>query len=193
MATFSFRAATTADLGTIADNLVAGFETYRSWAAVRWKPPDRLEMLTGLLQRFPRDGSWGVMAFEGRQPVGHATARPEHDGDEQPLGDIARLAHLFVRKEYWGCGVADELHARIVEGMAQRGFDSARLWTPAGQARARAFYARRGWRPTGATDPSNELGVELLEYELEPLLTQATPPAPQEHRSLPAPRGSAPA
>jgi GNAT superfamily N-acetyltransferase len=194
MARFTFRAATTADLGTIADNLVAGFMTYRSWADVRWKPPDRLEMLTGLVQRFPRDGSWAVIAFEGREPVGHAAARPEHAGDVRPLGGLARLAHLFVREPYWGSGVAHELHAHIVDGMAQRGFEGARLWTPAGQARARAFYARHGWRPTGASDPSNELGVELLEYELEPLsLTPPTPPTPPERRSLPARRGSAPA
>jgi GNAT superfamily N-acetyltransferase len=132
-----------------------------------------------------------VIALEGPEPVGHAAARPEHAGDVRPLGGLARLTHLFVREQYWGSGVADELHAHIVDGMAQRGFEGARLWTPAGQARARAFYARRGWRPTGASDPSNELGVELLEYELEPL--SPTPPTPLERRPLPARRGSAPA
>jgi GNAT superfamily N-acetyltransferase len=166
---FTFRAATTADLGTIADNLVAGFATYRAWADVTWKPPDRLEMLTALLQRFSRDGSWSVIAFDRSEPAGHATARPERDIDEQPVAGVARLTHLFVREQYWGSGVADELHARIVDGMSQRGFVAGRLWTPAGQARARAFYARRGWRLTGAHDLRNELGMELLEYELEPL------------------------
>jgi GNAT superfamily N-acetyltransferase len=172
----TFRAATTADLGTIADNLVAGFATYRSWADVNWRPPDRLEMLTALLQRFSRDGSWSVVAFDGSEPAGHATARPERDRDEQPVEGVARLTHLFVREQYWGSGVADELHARIVDGMAERGFGAGRLWTPAGQARARAFYERRGWRLTGERDPTNELGMELLEYELKPLaLTPARP------------------
>jgi GNAT superfamily N-acetyltransferase len=132
-------------------------------------------MLTALLQRFSRDGSWGVLAFDGSEPAGHATARPERAG-EQPIEGVARLAHLFVREQYWGSGVADELHARIVDGMAQRGFDAGRLWTPTGQARARAFYERRGWRITGAGDPTNELGVELLEYELEPLRPSLDPP-----------------
>jgi GNAT superfamily N-acetyltransferase len=172
----TFRAATTADLGTIADNLVAGFATYRSWADVNWRPPDRLEMLTALLQRFSRDGSWSVVAFDGSEPAGHATARPERDRDEQPVEGVARLTHLFVREQYWGSGVADGLHARIVDGMAERGFGAGRLWTPAGQARARAFYERRGWRLTGERDPTNELGMELLEYELKPLaLTPARP------------------
>jgi GNAT superfamily N-acetyltransferase len=166
----TFRAATTADLGTIADNLVAGFATYRSWADVKWKPPDRLEMLTALLQRFSRDGSWSVVAFDGSEPAGHATARPERDGDQQPVPGVARLTHLFVREQYWGSGVADDLHAQIVDGMAQRGFVAGRLWTPAGQARARAFYERSGWRLTGARDLTNELGLELLEYELAPLV-----------------------
>jgi GNAT superfamily N-acetyltransferase len=166
---FSLRPATAADLGTIADNLLAGFETYRPWAGVAWSPPDRLEMLTALLQRFSRDGSWCVLASERGAPAGHATARPERDDDEQPLAGVARLTHLFVRQPYWGTGVADELHAAIVEAMVQRGFGSACLWTPTGQARARAFYARHGWRATGAVDPANELGLELVEYVLEPL------------------------
>ena len=169
----TYRAATTADLGTIADNLVAGFATYRSWSDAKWRPPDRLEMLTALLQRFSRDGSWSVIAFDGQEPAGHATARPERDDDDQAVEGVARLTHLFVRQQYWGSGIADELHTQIVDGMAQRGFGAGRLWTPTGQGRARAFYERNGWRLTGACDPTNELGMELLEYALEPL-----PPRP---------------
>jgi len=164
---FTVRPATSADLGMLADNLVDGFSSYRRWAPVTWSAPERLEMLTALLQRFSRDGSWCVAGWEGREPVGHATARPERDAEEHDVEGVARLTHLFVREPYWGSGIAGLLHDAIVDGMAQRGFTAAVLWTPEGQARARAFYLRSGWQETGARDPVNELGLELLEYRLD--------------------------
>ncbi len=51
--------------------------------------------------------------------------------------------------------------------MRERDFAAACLWTPVGQARARAFYERHGWRPSGATDPDNDLRLNLLEYVCE--------------------------
>jgi hypothetical protein len=38
---------------------------------------------------------------------------------------------------------------------------------PTGQARARAFYERNGWRPSGEVDPDNDLRLELVEYVRE--------------------------
>jgi GNAT superfamily N-acetyltransferase len=162
---FTVREGERRDLGMMADNLEEGFDTYRTWAEVGWTPPSRVEMLLGMMQRFTKDGSWSVVAFtdEG-EAAGHATARPEVDEHDQPRPGVARLTHLFVRRRFWGSGVADLLHERILAGMGSRGFGSARLWTPVGQARARAFYERHGWRPTGALDPVNDLRLELLEY-----------------------------
>jgi GNAT superfamily N-acetyltransferase len=165
---FTVRPGSRHDLGMMADNLEEGFGTYRSWAATGWQPPSRVEMLLGMMQRFTKDGSWSVVAFtdEG-QAAGHATARPEAGEDGLARQDMARLTHLFVRRPFWGSGVADLLHERIVAGMRERGFASACLWTPVGQARARAFYERNGWRPTGALDLENDLRLELLEYARE--------------------------
>jgi hypothetical protein len=66
--------------------------------------------------------------------------------------------------------------------MHERGFGSACLWTPVGQVRARAFYERNGWLPTGALDPDNDLRLELLEYERE-----LHAPVLEYERELPAP------
>jgi len=163
---FTLRDATRQDLSTIADTLTLGFESYRRWAPNGWKPPERTAMLLGLLHRFQQDGSWCVIAFDGDAAAGHVTVRPEHDTGVETPG-LARLTHLFVRVPYWGSGLADQLHALAVDGMRERGFGSACLWTPVGQKRARAFYERRGWQATGARDPDNELELELLEYVLE--------------------------
>jgi GNAT superfamily N-acetyltransferase len=162
---FSIRAGSRHDLSMMADNLEEGFGTYLSWAESGWQPPRRVEMLLGMMQRFTKDGSFCVVAFTGEgEAAGHATARPEFDEHDQLRPGVARLTHLFVRRRFWGSGVADLLHEQILAAMGTRGFRSACLWTPVGQARARAFYERHGWQATGALDPDNDLRLELLEY-----------------------------
>lgn len=165
---FMVRPGSRHDLGMMADNLEQGFGSYRSWADATWEPPTRTEMLLGMMQRFTRDGSWFVVAFtdEGR-PAGHGAARPELEEDGAWRTDVARLTHLFVRRDFWGSGVADLLHEHLLAGMVERGFASTCLWTPTGQARARAFYERHLWRLSGAVDPENDLQLELLEYVRE--------------------------
>lgn len=164
---FRLRDATRQDLSTIADTLSLGFEGYRRWAPGDWGPPERAAMLLGLFHRFGQDGSWCLIAFDVDAPAGHVTVRPEQDPGGAPSAGVARLTHLFVREIYWGSGLAIRLHELALEGMRTRHFSCARLWTPAGQRRARAFYERRGWRTTGALDSDNELGLDLVEYALE--------------------------
>jgi len=166
-AKFKVREGERHDLGAMADNLDSGFLSYRTWADPHWEPPSRVEMLLGMMQRFHKDGSWTFVGLVDNLPAGHVTSRPELDEQEAPRSDVARLTHLFLRRDYWGCGLADDLHARMLDSMRERGYERSILWTPVGAARARAFYERRGWQPTGALDPAdNGLGLELMQYEL---------------------------
>lgn len=165
-AEFTIRPARSADLGTIADNLVEGLATYRGWSPAPWSPPARTELLLGLLQRFPRDGSWGHVAFCGTEPAGHVVIRPDRDENEQPRRHVALLTQLFVREPHWGSGVAQQLHAIGIAGMTERGFTLGRLLVANGHRRAEAFYARQGWTSTGRLETSRELGLELAEYVL---------------------------
>ena len=164
---FQIRPARTADLGTIADNLVEGLSTYRGWTPMAWNPPARTEMLIGLLQRFPRDGSWAHVAFCGTAPAGHIMIRPDRDDADEQLADVALLTQLFVREEHWGSGLAQRLHALGVADMRERGFRYGRLLVANGHRRAEAFYVRQGWLCTGELETSGELGLELAEYLLE--------------------------
>ena len=164
---FTVREGARHDLGAMADNLESGFSSFRTWADSRWEPPLRTEMLLGMMQRFATDGSWSFVGLADNLPAGHVTARPEVDEHEQPRPGVARLTHLFLRRDYWGCGLADLLHDRMIASMVERGYASAVLWTPSGAGRARSFYARHAWQPTGATDPESGLGLELMEYTLE--------------------------
>lgn len=163
---FTIRAAKTSDLGAIADNLVEGLSTYRAWTPMAWNPPARTEMLLGLLQRFPRDGSWAHVAFVRTQPAGHIMFRPDRDEAGEPRPDRALLTQLFVRAPHWGSGLAQQLHALGVTDMVERGFASGRLLVATGHLRAQAFYVRQGWEPTGNRETSGELGLELAEYVL---------------------------
>jgi len=164
---FEIRPAKTSDLGTVADNLVEGLSTYRGWTPMAWNPPARTEMLIGLLQRFPRDGSWAHVAFEGTAPAGHIMFRPDRDDADETLAEVALLTQLFVREQHWGSGLAQRLHALGVSDMRERGFASGRLLVANGHVRAQAFYERQGWEPTGGRETSGELGLELAEYVLE--------------------------
>ena len=61
------------------------------------------------------------------------------------------LSGLYVRPEAWGTGVAARLHDRAVDALRAAGVGRARLWVLEGNARARRFYERRGWRLDGET------------------------------------------
>lgn len=169
MTTSSFvvREGTRSDLSGMADNLMEGFASYRTWTPQDWELPARTEMLLGMMQRFSHDGSWCFVGFAQNVPAGHVTARPELDEDGAPVAGVCRITHLFVRREHWGTGLADTLHDTMIASMRERDHARAVLWTPEGAGRARAFYARHGWLQTGALEPESDLGLDLVEYALD--------------------------
>ena len=59
------------------------------------------------------------------------------------------LMHFGIAVEHWGTGVAQQTHDAVVERIARAGFDRAWLRVFTGNARARRFYERLGWEPTG--------------------------------------------
>ncbi len=74
------------------------------------------------------------------------------------------LLHFGTAPETWGSGLATWLHDAL---LATYPADVARLrlWTFAGNARARRFYEKLGWTATGArTRTSYPPHPELLEY-----------------------------
>jgi GNAT superfamily N-acetyltransferase len=93
-----------------------------------------------------------------------ARADPE---PPEPIPGLAHLWLLFVMPEHWGSRLASDLLAWAQAGMIDASYDAARLWTPVGQNRARAFYERRRWRPTGRKQFSDDLGLQLVEYRVE--------------------------
>jgi GNAT superfamily N-acetyltransferase len=143
------------DAEVITDTMLAGFATFGSFAQPGWTPPARDRELARARERLPR--AWVLLAEDAGEPAGHVAMIP----DEQEPGG-AYLWQLFVRRPWWGTGLAAELHGRFVAAARERGHERARALTPAGQARARRFYAREGWRVDGEPFAEPGLGLDLV-------------------------------
>jgi GNAT superfamily N-acetyltransferase len=138
------RVARPSDAATMARTVLLGALTYEAFAPAGWRarpPPRDVENTTDLLVR--RD-TWALLAEIAGEPAAHVALFP----DWQPGGRVY-LWQLFVRPSWWGTGLAATLHDAFVAAARERGYGEARLHTPAGHARARRFYERRGWRSAG--------------------------------------------
>jgi GNAT superfamily N-acetyltransferase len=104
---------------------------------------------------FPRE----AVLERWRSYTGEIFLDPQHRGFSA-IGD-EWLNGLYVRPEWWGSGVAGELHDRAVAALREAGVATARLWVLEANGRARRFYERRGWAPDGST--------RVVEYPPHPL------------------------
>jgi GNAT superfamily N-acetyltransferase len=155
------------DAAALADVTLAAFDTYREWTPDGWSPAGRAgERETELLaERLSLPNYWCLMAESGGEAAGYVMAHPAvTDGDDpQPIPGLAHIWLLFVTPTWWGTGVAKRLHDAALGEARRWECEAIRLWTPRRNARARAFYAREGWRETGAEQYSAQLDLELLE------------------------------
>jgi GNAT superfamily N-acetyltransferase len=73
--------------------------------------------------------------------------------DGEPVGVACVHADwldgLYVVPAQWGTGVADDLHARVLDEVRTLGASGCNLWVLEENARARRFYERRGWYENG--------------------------------------------
>lgn len=87
------------------------------------------------------------VALLGRSPVGMVAAIPRRQRDECGLGA------MWVDPAWRGRGLADRLAAEVVAWARTEGKRRIDLWAPADDPRARGFYQRAGFVPTGLTRP----------------------------------------
>jgi GNAT superfamily N-acetyltransferase len=162
----SFRPATTSDAERLGRAVVEGIEDYRSFAPQGWTPPALSAEVETLRGRLGDEQVWCLLAETGDgELAGQITvlpaARAVHPVDDPAL---AHLANLFVRRDLWGTGLAGALHAAAVDTARGRGFSAIRLFSAAGQRRARRFYEREGWLPAGEEFYDAALGLAVIEY-----------------------------
>jgi GNAT superfamily N-acetyltransferase len=166
-ASLEIRLAGPGDADLLAATTRLGFESYREWAPAGWRPPPRNLELRAIRERLRQTSTWCVMALDGDgEPAGHVgiTRAQERERSHAVIPGRAHLWMLFVRPPWWGTGLAARLHGLALEEALRRGFEAIRLYTPAGAARARAFYARHGWEPHGRPFEEPLLGLDLVEY-----------------------------
>lgn len=146
----------------------AGFESFRDWAPAGWSPPEDLDGPAEFEQALRRPDVWARVVGDGSDLDAYVAIRPAtvtRGGDDMIPG-LGHLWMLFVRRECWGRGLARLLLGAAVEEMRRRGFEEARLFTPAGNRRSRELYERAGWRAVASAIEPAAGGLRVTEYRL---------------------------
>jgi GNAT superfamily N-acetyltransferase len=166
-AALDIRIAVPDDASALAGTTRLGFESYRAWAPEGWQPPAPSLEVRAIRERLRQASTWCAMAVDLRgESVGHVgiTHAAERERPHVRIPARAHLWMLFVRPQWWGSGLAARLHTLGLEEAARQGYDTIRLYTPHGAARARAFYEREGWVLAPPTFAEPLLGLDLVEY-----------------------------
>jgi GNAT superfamily N-acetyltransferase len=160
-----FRAGTAADADRLAAVMVAGYETFHAFAPSDFQVPTAEEIAEILRARLDTPPVWSLLAEEPARVAGYVTLLPAADS-RRPVDDpgLAHFWMLFVRAEWWGTGLAGWLQREAVAAATARGYTAMRLFTPAGQVRARRFYEREGWTLASEPHIDEDLRLELVEY-----------------------------
>lgn len=156
-AALDIRLAVPDDAIALASTTRLGFESYLEWAPQGWRPPPRSLEIRAIRERLRSRTTWCAMAVDGDgEQAGHIgiTHASERDRPHVHIPGRAHLWMLFVRPPWWGTGLALRLHRLGLEEAGRRGYDTIRLYTPYGAARARAFYEREGWAIRGRASRS---------------------------------------
>ena len=161
----NYRAGTVGEAEGLARLVIDGFEEFRSFAPEGWAPPPLADEIARLHELLPDADAWCLVAESDGELVGQVTFMPAAR-HWSPVDDpgLAHLRNLFVRRDHWGAGVATALHASAIAEAGRRGFAQMRLFTPAGQHRARRFYEREGWVVAGDECHDPGPGLVIVEY-----------------------------
>ena len=146
-----------------------------SGLTLRPATPDDIEALAALWHRAWRDGHLGHVP-EALLPHRQLEDFRRRVPARIPLTTVATMAsgvvgfvtvhddeveQVYVAQEARGGGVADALLRHAERAIAAR-FDTAWLAVVSGNARARRFYERNGWRDAGGFDYAAEIAGGTL-------------------------------
>ena len=109
-----------------------------------------------------RDLARVTLASAAGQPCGIAAWSRNRD-DLGP--EVAELICIHVLPGQWHRGCGSAMMENALQEMKAAGYTAAVLWVFTTNTRARAFYEKLGFSPTGKT--KNTLGAEELLYKKE--------------------------
>jgi len=159
------RRATIAEAEPLARGVVEGLEDYPSFAPPGWTAPSFEAELEHLREMLPDPDVCCLIAESEGALIGQITILPAaRSGRPVEDSSLAHISNLVVRRDYWGVGLAGDLHRAALQAASAAGFSELRLFVAAGQARARRFYEREGWLPV--KDPFDDAtwGLTFMEY-----------------------------
>lgn len=121
-----------------------------------------------------RRGWWRDWTFHPGQRVavveqqgrisGFAAYGPERERSRGHTGR-GEVYAFYLHPECWGDGSAAALIDHTEERLGAEGFAEAVLWVLDDNPRARAFYERHGWSPSGVTGEFDAAGLRVAEVE----------------------------
>jgi ribosomal protein S18 acetylase RimI-like enzyme len=132
-----------------------------------------------------RIGTWPwFLAWRAGTPAGLVAAVPDQPASGPPAADRParyrqgwHLVSMWVSPQVRGTGVAELLVGAVVDHAGAAGASRITLWVALGNARARAFYLRMGFAPTGRLQSYPRDGADALdEEELARPVRSAAPP-----------------
>ncbi len=93
------------------------------------------------------------LAWHDGEPAGTATGKVDDPDDEFAVPGAWQLVGMWVDPCARGLGVADALIEAVAAHASAHGAPAVVLWVTEVNDRARAFYQRLGFAPTGARQP----------------------------------------
>lgn len=102
-----------------------------------------------------------VVEDDDRRVVGMSVYGPARD-DGEPRS-CGQLHAINLEPRMWGTGLGQALLAEAQLRLAADGYWEAYLWVVDGNARARRFYERSGWRCDGGTKLDDDFGTGVTE------------------------------
>jgi GNAT superfamily N-acetyltransferase len=137
--------------GIVADPVLAGLDPRHS--AERWTEHLRAARYTVSLAVDPDDAALGAFCAVG--PV------RDEARDGRPGASTGELYALYTDPPALGRGAGPAAHGAGVARLRAAGYRHAVLWVLTGNPRARAFYARHGWRCDELVEREEHDGVPL--------------------------------
>lgn len=147
----NIRLATTADAAAVAEIQISSWRVaYRGWI-----PDTTLDALDVSQGADVWAGAIAaqhtvIVAIRDSSTVGFCALRASRDHDAVP-GTVADIPALYVRPQWWRCGVGRALCSYAFATAATAGYSSITLWTLASNRRAIGFYTAVGFVQDGAT------------------------------------------
>jgi len=106
------------------------------------------------------------IAWRDGEPAGTATGKVDDPADEYTVPGAWQLVGMWVDPRSRGLGVAAELVETVAGHARAEGAASLVLWVTEVNDRARAFYKRMGFVPTGVRQPVRPDEPDHLEEQL---------------------------